>query len=150
TTFDPQRVAGTINDFTRRIEPEMPEQIARWGHPKTMDKFYDHVERSHAFAEVRPTNVRRDMAAFFDEITGLTKVRIENIDPENPPILHSVRLSNDTPGVKVKDGAWQSTVFAGVPLVVTFDNQNVTDASVESAVASSFSGRLEMTLDPNS
>src|SRR5690606_22746527 len=65
TTFDPQRVAGTINDFTRRIEPEMPEQIARWGHPKTMDKFYDHVERSHAFAEVRPTNVRRDMAAFF-------------------------------------------------------------------------------------
>lgn len=150
TTFDAQRVASTINDFTRRIEPEIPEQIARWGYPKTMDKFYDHVERSHAFAEVRPNNVRRDMAAFFDEITGLAKVRIENIDPANPPILHGVRLSNETPGVKVSNGAWQGTVFAGVPLVVTVDNQSVNEASVEGATVSSFSGRLEVTLEPNS
>lgn len=149
TTFEPSRVSSVVNQFTRGIEAEMPDQIARWGYPTSMDEFYGYVEESHEFAEVRPENVRRDVESFFDDVTGTATVRIENIDPLHPPTLHSVRLSPETPGVKLECGAWQGKVFAGVPLVLSFDDPAISDAAVVGAAAKNTSGRLEVTLQPN-
>lgn len=148
TTFESKRVSSVVNEFTRGIEKEMPEQIARWGHPASMDEFYDYVEEAHEFAELRADTVRRDMDAFFDEVTGVAKIRIENIDPTHPPSLHGVRLSSETPGVKIEDGVWQGTVFAGVPLVLTLDGASPVDAGAD--VADTQAKRnIEVTLKPN-
>lgn len=149
TTFESSRVSGVISRFTRAIEAEMPEQIARWGYPASMDEFYGHVEDSHEFADARPAIVRRDVDAFFDDVSGVAKVRIENIDPARPPTLHGIRLSSETPGVKLEDGVWQAQVFAGVPLVLTADGVNWSGSSVKGATVIGSQDRLELTLEPN-
>jgi hypothetical protein len=147
TTFEPRRVSEVVDEFTRSIEHEMPAQIARWGHPKSMNEFYQHVEGCHEFAEARPRNVRRHMISFFKEVKGLATVRIENIDAARPPTLHGVRLSSETPGVTVQNGSWQATVFAGVPLVLTSDDPHLSVSLVNGATAKGMPGRLEVTLD---
>lgn len=118
TTFRTDRVDEAISRYTQAMEVAMPDQIQRWGTPRSLDAYYSDVEAAHRFASRRPALVRQHMADFFRQISGTAKIRIHNINPENPPTVHGIRLTADTPGVVLESGTWEATIFSGVPFVL--------------------------------
>lgn len=52
-TFNPLRVHPIIDSLVRRIEPEMPRQIERWGAIQSMEYWYEQLEKLHEFAQER-------------------------------------------------------------------------------------------------
>lgn len=116
TTFEPGRVGAAIAQAVRTNEAEMPEHIERWGSPQSMDQFYSHVDACFEFARQRPDRVRRHVVDYFDEVRGTAHLHLENLPTTHPLSLHGVILSADTPGVTIREGAWDGIVFAGVPL----------------------------------
>jgi hypothetical protein len=131
TTFRTGRVNDAISRYTQAIEPAMPDQMQRWGAPKSLDDYYSDVELAHRFASRRPGLVRQHMAGFFQQISGTAKIRIHNIDPETPPVVHGIRLSPDTPGVVMKNGTWEATIFSGVPFALQSENIDWSSTVVE-------------------
>ena len=52
-TFDPLRVHYIIDSLARRIEPEMPRQIDRWGAIQDLDYWHEQLTKLHEFAQLR-------------------------------------------------------------------------------------------------
>lgn len=150
TTFRAERVDAAVMRYTRAIEPAMPEHIKRWNLPQSMDAYYSAIELARHFAAERPTLVRQHMTAFFAQISGTAQIRIHNIDPENPPTVHGTRLTTDTPGVVIKDGTWEGTVFSGVPFVLQPANPDWSSPTIEGeALLTQVTSDLRLTLSPD-
>ena len=69
TTFEPERVKSVIDEFSSKIEDEIPKHILRWkgtssgyGNPIPSVKYWnDEVEKMKAFADGRPAALINDL-----------------------------------------------------------------------------------------
>jgi len=115
TTFVPSRIIGIINKNIQKITPEMPEHIARWKMPPSLDYWNYRINILHSFAKMRPEYQRNHLREFFDlgedlQVTveipniyqGCFKINTVNIDPE---------MEDD-----VFSHTWTGTYFSGMPL----------------------------------
>jgi len=66
TTFAPDRVSSSIRQAEEHLAKEMPQHIRRWGTPRTMDYWHDHVEKAIQFAQQRPAEQRQQLQDYFD------------------------------------------------------------------------------------
>jgi hypothetical protein len=63
-TFQPDRVVATIHTLSKKIEPEMPNHLKKWG--GTMAEWKQNVNKLVIFAENRPQYLKKDLKAMFD------------------------------------------------------------------------------------
>jgi len=62
-TFAPERVLAALDRAADRLAPELPEHIARWGSPRSLEQWHLDMERLRDFARRRPDILRRQLEA---------------------------------------------------------------------------------------
>lgn len=65
SAFLPERNLMFLDEFTKRIAPEMPSQVNRWNFPKSMDHWHDYVSDIAEFLERRPAYQWDHLRDFF-------------------------------------------------------------------------------------
>jgi hypothetical protein len=125
TSFRTERVISLIEEYKSALVPEMPEHIARWKQPVSMDhgaewqwnSWYNQVSFMHNFAIQRPGYQWGHLMEYFDLDTvsitldvssaGHGHIRINDID-----------IVPSTPGVSETPWPWTGTWFSGVPVTL--------------------------------
>ena len=119
TAFLPSRVHSVIDEFSRRIEPEIPEHIHRWRYPDSPEHWQQLVQVMHNNASQRPDYVRRHLMDHFG-IVSTVNLSLDVDTPEAGFIrVNSVDIKPSTPGVGANPYPWNGTYFDGVPLEIT-------------------------------
>ncbi|MFP4153007.1 MAG: CotH kinase family protein [Alkalispirochaeta sp.] len=131
TTAREERALALVDRLARRIEGEMPRQIARWGRPESMDEWAESVDRMRDSARRRPTIVRDDLVQFFDDATGVAELTIRGLTGDGGVSLHTVDLAEDTPGVEIRDGQWSGLLLTGIPVTLESTNTDLREASFD-------------------
>ncbi|MBN2191627.1 MAG: CotH kinase family protein [Polyangiaceae bacterium] len=132
TTFHPERVEQAILEAFGCIETELPQHIARWRHPQSLENYHERLEAALDFAERRPSVMREHFVQYFDEVTGTAELRIAPVTDTQGLSLHGVRLSPGSPGVILDDGdTWRAVVFAGVPVVLESETLDLSAVEIE-------------------
>ncbi len=68
TTFHPDQVIPVIEAVAERIEPEIEEQINRWGYPGgSVEQWRENVASMKQFAIDRPAHVRQHLRDYFQQ-----------------------------------------------------------------------------------
>jgi hypothetical protein len=138
TYFAPARVHGRVDAYRAMLGPVMPEHIARWSLPSSMETWSHQMDVINQFGQERPAFVRQHFAAGFG-LEGTADVRIE-ADPRAlaAATLNSIEL--------LRWGLpFEGTYFRGIPVTL-----NVTPA--EGFCLLGFGGQRttgsEITFDP--
>ncbi len=66
TTLTTQRVHHQIDSFYYHLMDVVPDQIARWNRPWSMESWEEYVNELRTFASERPAYVRTNMCNFFE------------------------------------------------------------------------------------
>jgi hypothetical protein len=126
TAFRPAHVIGLIDEFERRLEPEMAEHIHRWGwrkvsspyhqNPANLDEWKANVEVLRDFARRRPGYVWTHLGSNF----GLERpvgLRVDVSDAGAGYVeVNSIHLTADTPGVDADPFPWHGNYYREVPV----------------------------------
>jgi hypothetical protein len=116
TYFLPVVVQGTIEDIKQTLEPEMPEHIARWGSPSSIESWHNHVQVMIDFAELRPQHQRQHIADYF-ELPGTYEIIVDVSNPWHGHIrVNTIDVNNGTPGISDNPYPWSGTYFKDVPV----------------------------------
>ena len=65
-TFSTETIINKIDEYQKLFELEMDDHIARWGHPKSMDIWYEEINKLKHFAINRPCVMKENIIDFFD------------------------------------------------------------------------------------
>lgn len=93
TSFKEEHVAAKIDEFYKRLAPEMPRQLKRWQLSKK--RWKTHIKRMRTFAAKRPAYVRRHLKAMFDT-GGLAELKLESNHGGEVVINDNLKIRNDT------------------------------------------------------
>ncbi len=117
TAFLPERVIRVIDSLATQIEPEMPEHIARWGEPVSMEFWQAEVQKMRDFATLRPAYMRQHVTARFS-LTGSANVTLNVEGPSNSGTISisGTPITSSTPGVTDQPYPWSGTYYRNVPL----------------------------------
>jgi hypothetical protein len=118
TTFSRDRMLAVIDSIAGVMQPEMPEHIARWGEPATMEIWKGHLDVMREFARERINHVYAHTVAQFD-LPGYTllSLDIEGSESARGHIrVSGVDIAPNTPGVDESPYPWTGTYFGSVPL----------------------------------
>lgn len=63
--FAPERLNGILDDYVSQLEPEMQRHIARWGTPRTMEKWHESLDVIRMFINKRPENALNNLQRYF-------------------------------------------------------------------------------------
>ncbi|MFO7849812.1 MAG: CotH kinase family protein [Spirochaetia bacterium] len=118
TTAHEHRAVEHLEKQIERIEGEMPEHIARWNWPDSMEEWREELKKLYYFAENRPRIIREQLKTHFDDAGALSKLSISGLDDVSDISLHTVRLRQETPGVNIDDGYWEGFLFLDLPVVI--------------------------------
>jgi CotH kinase protein/Lamin Tail Domain/Chitobiase/beta-hexosaminidase C-terminal domain/Secretion system C-terminal sorting domain len=106
TTLNTERVHAKIDSFYNTYLDVVPEQMARWNRPWSMNSWNEHVNLLKTFASERPDHVRRNMRNFFN--LG----REISLDVDASDGTYKVSLN----GVKIPVEGIQGSYLAGTSL----------------------------------
>lgn len=148
TTFHPDRVRAHIDSIAWLVRPEIEEHIRRWTRPGSLAGWQSHVDVMYDFAAERPTYIRQHVIDRFEEVTGTAELTIAGVREEYGLSLHTIRLSERTPGVRITGGVWSGELFTGIPVVLKAEGVDLTGAAVSGAATQveRDQGRLSFTM----
>jgi hypothetical protein len=126
TSFRPERVIALLEEYQQALEPEMPEHIARWKEPVSMDhsqgwqwnSWYNQILMMRNFVIQRPAFQWGHLMDYFGLDTVSVSLSVSSAE-------HGYIRANDidiipsTPGVSADPYPWRGTYFSSVP--VTFE-----------------------------
>jgi hypothetical protein len=124
TSFRPERVISLLEEYESALEPEMPEHIARWKQPVSMDhsggwqwnSWLHQVSFMRNFANERPGYQWGHLMAYFDLDT--VPVTLDVSSPGQGYIrINDVDIIPSTPGISEDPYPWTGTYFSGTPIV---------------------------------
>ncbi|MBN8246829.1 MAG: CotH kinase family protein, partial [Verrucomicrobia bacterium] len=119
TAFESSHVQTRLAEFQAELEPYMPEQIARWGYPRSMSEWYDKVEEVRSFAVLRPQTMREHIRAFFN-LGGTNRVTVDVAAAGTGKIqVNTVTVGSTEPGLPPTPFPWSGTYFQGFPVTFT-------------------------------
>jgi hypothetical protein len=126
----------------------MPQHVARWGYPESVEAWRDQVGLLRTYLQGRPGAQRQQLIDHLD-LGETVQLRVVGSDPEVGSVrVNSVVLAPDTPGV-ADPADWSGTYFADVPVTleaVPVDGHRfVSWEGVPAGLADD--ARLELTLD---
>jgi len=124
-TFRPEIVRKRIDEKLKPVEEEMKFHIARWGYPKTIQHWYDSVERIRDFASLRPNILRQHLrdtfsASRYSTDIGATRkvcIHLERSDTGSVR-LNSIVIDSQTPSFDETAHMWIGDYFEGVPITL--------------------------------
>jgi hypothetical protein len=118
TMLHPVRLEAVSNELAGEIAAAMPEHIARWRSPASVDAWRAHVATATTFAHQRPPFVRQHLVHQF----GLGNERTLTVDVSDPSQGHvrvnTIDLLPTTPGVATHPYPWSGIYFANLPVTV--------------------------------
>jgi hypothetical protein len=134
TTFRPDRVRAHLDSIARMIEPEIEEQVRRWTYPASFATWRSEVDKALAFAAGRPASFRQHTEEHFAEVTGTAELEIAGIVEGRGVALHTIPLSQWTPGVRISGGSWTGELFTGIPVVLRAEGVDLRAAVLSGGV----------------
>ncbi|HDS85217.1 MAG TPA: DUF1080 domain-containing protein, partial [Phycisphaerales bacterium] len=120
TAFLPERVVDVIDRMQAAIAAEMPNHIARWGRPGSINDWNNQVNVMRNFANQRPGYARTHLRDYF----GLGQDRqltLDVSDSEQGFIrVNRTDINARTPGVNPESPyPWSGLYFEDVPITIT-------------------------------
>ena len=123
TVFHPDEMRAAIDASAAVLEPEMPEHIARWGYPASLEYWRDQIASHQRFVAARPAVQRRQIVEYFTrrgwDVPGTFELTVETDEPERGFVrVENVDVRDETPGID--DAArWVGVWFSRVPIRVS-------------------------------
>lgn len=116
TVFLPQRVVSIIDGMKQTIEPQMPEQIARWSKPSSLSTWQNQIGIMTEFANQRPGFQRQHIRDQFG-IAGDFSLTVDVSDAAQGYVrVNTIPLLGSTPGVPAAPYPWTGVYFQGIPV----------------------------------
>lgn len=94
TTLNTERVHAKIDSFYYNIQDVLPEQMARWNRPWSLESWNEHCDLLRTFANDRPTHVRNNMRNFFNLGRDIS-LEVEATDGTCAVRLNDVRIAQE-------------------------------------------------------
>ncbi len=117
TSFHTDRVLSMMNQLKSVIEPEMPEQIARWEAPTAWD-WNSYLEEQVDFAEQRPAFQRDHIRAKF-EIANNIDVMVDVSDAAHGHVkVNTIDIKDGTDGISGNPYPWTGIYFSNIPVTL--------------------------------
>ncbi|MFM2208148.1 MAG: hypothetical protein RL213_2123, partial [Bacteroidota bacterium] len=119
SSFKPSHVLGKIDGFRDMLEPVIPYQIARWGRPLSMSRWYYGLDLFRQYAIGRPAvaldHVRQqfNLPSKYNLTVDVSIVRSGYIR------VNSLLINEALPGVDSMVYPWSGTYFTSVPVTVS-------------------------------
>jgi hypothetical protein len=112
TVYAPAHTLVRVDALAAILGPEMPEHIARWGTPPSMEQWARNVEDLRRFARQRPDHVRRHVTRKF-KLPGIAELTLNTAGaPQAAVQVNSLKIP-------LQSGQqWQGIYFQGVPLTI--------------------------------
>lgn len=122
TTFLPEHALFVMDELRQGIAPEMPEHIARWNRPDSMETWEDNIKVMAEFANLRPAHQRAHIRKKFNisHDVSLT-LNIAGYDAMAAPghiQLNSLEIRPGTPGSTSSVYPWTGLYFSGIPVTL--------------------------------
>jgi hypothetical protein len=126
TAYRPAHVINLIDDFERRLEPEIGEHIHRWGWrgdhgfyhqtPANVSEWKANVEVLRDFARRRPAYVRSHIRSNF----GLNAPVALTVDVSTPGAgfveVNTINVREDTQGIDADPYPWRGVYHGQIPV----------------------------------
>ncbi|WP_240374358.1 CotH kinase family protein [Bacillus piscicola] len=149
TNFNEKRVTELLDEFEAMYEPEMAQNIKRWGEPESLEKWKKNIDVMRKFGKVRDDYMYAHLVDYFG-LSGLTELTFSVEDG------HRVQVYGED--VPVKDGTWTGTYTADTPLEVRVDGKPAilesaskkVDIKRQNRFSVSETGDAEITISDNS
>ncbi len=117
TTFLTDRVIGMMDEMKSVIEPEMPEQIARWDAPTAWD-WNSYLQEQVDFAQQRPVFQRDHIRSKF-EIANNIDVTVDVSDADHGFVkVNTIDVKNGTDGIEGNPYPWSGIYFSNIPVTL--------------------------------
>ena len=112
TAFQPEAMIDYLDTIERKMLPEMPQHVARWG--GTVDQWQNNVQKIRNFV----TNRHGYLPEGFEDCWGLTGPHEVSFDVQPPGAgtLHVNSLTPDTP--------WEANYFGGIETKLKVEETN--------------------------
>jgi hypothetical protein len=118
TSFLSSRVLAEIAEMKAVIEPEMPQQIARWKAPIDNDEWNYFLDGEIAFATQRPAFQRNHIRSQFG-ISANINATLNVSDAAHGFIkMNTINVLSGTPGITANPYPWTGIYFSGVPVTL--------------------------------
>ncbi|MFO7873424.1 MAG: CotH kinase family protein [Bacteroidales bacterium] len=118
TCFLEERTTRVIMDMKNVIKPEIPNHIARWGHPSELNKWENNANRMLEFSKRRPSAQRKHIREKFDiEDDVIVELDVSNTLKGHIRI-NTIEIVPCTPGVSEKPYPWNGKYFKDIPIEV--------------------------------
>lgn len=119
TNFLPSRVVGMIDSMKSVIEPEMPEHIARWKVPSSMDVWEYFLGKEREFANERPAFQRDHIRAQFGIASNIDVTLNVSNEAHGYVKINTIDIKPGTPGIAANPYPWTGVYFSNIPVTLT-------------------------------
>jgi hypothetical protein len=119
THFKPERVVQRLEEIKASLTPVMPEHIARWSAPASMNSWNSQLQVLRNFAQRRPKAQRNHLSTYFN-LGDTISVTLQVSDPAKGKVqINSLVIDEQTTGLSNAPYPWQGKYFQNVPLQLT-------------------------------
>lgn len=118
TTFLPARLISIITYYHDLIAPEMPEHIARWHNPGSLDKWNAYVNDMDTFAVQRPAYAFQHVQSNWS-LSAKQQITL-NVADTSAGFIHinTIDINSATPGVSQNPYPWNGYYFPNIPVTI--------------------------------
>ena len=106
------------------------ENFARWASQRVRAYWESQITTMLTFADQRPARFREHVVAYFDEVSGTAELEIAGLDGTGTVRLYTIPLEAGWPGVEIIGGTWRGELFTGMPVVLSAEGVDLTNAQV--------------------
>jgi hypothetical protein len=115
TSFREEVVLARIDEFEKLYDPEIEEQIHRWGNLEgSYEAWQENVAEVREFAMVRPTYVRQHIIDYFN-LPGWARLTVQTQPTHGYIRVNTIDITENAVGVQ-NPGNWSGIYFQGVPI----------------------------------
>ena len=119
THLKPERVVQRLEEIKASLAPVMPEHIARWRAPASMNDWNNQLQVIRTFAQRRPKVQRNHLSAYFN-LGDTISVTLQVSNPAQGRVqINSLLIDEQTAGSGSNPYPWQGRYFQNVPLRLT-------------------------------
>lgn len=116
SVFHPERATDLLDAYVAIYEVEMPDHIARYGHPSSMAVWRMYVNRMYTFAEERPDYARQFLIDYFD-LSGEFTLTLHADTDRGAVHINTIAFDAFTEYLPA-DHRWEGTYLNDVPITL--------------------------------
>jgi len=120
TTFLPSRAAALLDQVKAQYATLMPDHIARWGSPGSMNNWNQQVDVVRNFVTQRSPNYRDHIRTLYGAALANFNLSVDVSDPAQGYVkVNTIDILPATVGVPAAPYPWTGTYFQTIPVKLT-------------------------------